>query len=278
MGYVLRNLPVENACFFRMLRTCNLGYPRKFDARCTQRAAMISILLKKLRRRIGISAEEERILRESVSETRRVRADELLIRAGDELNSSMLLLDGWLARSKDLVSGERQITQLHVPGDFADLHSFTLKRLDDDVTAVTDARLAIVPHQKLTEITEALPRLTRVLWLSTSIDGAIQRELTLSLGQRSAIARMAHLFCELHVRLEIVGKASGDSFDFPLTQRELSECLGLTVVHANRTLQELRRRGLIELENRRLTLRDRRGLEGIAQFDPSYLYLDADQL
>ncbi len=85
---------------------------------------------------------------------------------------------------------------------------------------------------------------------------------------------MAHLFCELHARLDAVGKARRDGFEFPLTQRELSECLGLTVVHANRTIQELRRRGLVELENRQLTIIDRRGLEGVAEFDPSYLYLD----
>ena len=72
----------------------------------------------------------------------------------------------------------------------------------------------------------------------------------------------------------LVGRTQRDGYEFPLTQRELSECLGLTVVHANRTLQELRRRGLVELENRQLTIRDRRGLEGVAEFDPAYLYLE----
>ena len=85
---------------------------------------------------------------------------------------------------------------------------------------------------------------------------------------------MAHLFCELHARLGDVDQARPNGFEFPLTQRELSECLGLTVVHVNRTIQELRRRGLIELENRQLTIVDRRGLEGVAEFDPSYLYLE----
>ena len=102
----------------------------------------------------------------------------------------------------------------------------------------------------------------------------MHRELALSLGQRTAISRMAHLFCELYVRLETVGRTRNNGYEFPLTQRELSECLGLTVVHANRTLQALRRRGLIELENRQLTIRDRRGLEGIAEFNPSYLYME----
>ena len=235
---------------------------------------MITPLLKKLRRRIEISSEEERVIREAVAETRHVRADDLIIRAGGPLNSSLLLLDGWLARSKDLADGDRQITQLHVAGDFADLHGFTLKRLDHDVRAITDCRIAAVPHAQLLEISDAYPRLARIFWLLTTMDGAIQRELALSLGQRSAISRMAHLFCELHLRLDAVDRASPEGYEFPLTQRELSECLGLTVVHANRTLQELRRRGLVELENRRLTIRDRSGLEGVAEFDPSYLYLD----
>jgi CRP-like cAMP-binding protein len=170
------------------------------------------------------------------------------------------------------------VTQLHVAGDFADLHGFTLKQLDHDVATISDARIAVVPHERIRETTEQYPRLGRIYWFMTNVDAAIQRELSLSLGQRSAISRMAHLFCELYVRLEVVGRASCDGYEFPLTQRELAECLGLTVVHANRTLQELRRRGLVELENRRLTIRDRRGLEGVAEFDASYLYLNPQPL
>jgi len=239
---------------------------------------MITPALKKLRRRFDISSEEERVMRESVSEVRPLKAGQVVIHAGDELNSTLLLLEGWLVRSKDLASGERQVTQLHVPGDFADLHGFTLKRLDHDLASVSECRVAVVPHERLQLVADRHPRLARTLWFSSNIDGAIQRELALSLGQRSAIARMAHLFCELHARLSIVGRATSNRYDFPLTQRELSECLGLTVVHANRTLQELRRRGLIDLENRRLTIRDRRGLEGVAEFDPSYLYLERHPL
>jgi CRP-like cAMP-binding protein len=138
--------------------------------------------------------------------------------------------------------------------------------------------VAVVPHERLKELTDAHPRLARVYWFFTNIDAAINREWALSLGQRSAISRMAHLFCEMFVRLEIVGRTSDAGYELPLTQRELSECLGLTVVHANRTIQELRRRGLVELENRELTILDHRGLEGVAQFDPAYLYLDRHHL
>jgi len=239
---------------------------------------VISVHLKKLRRRIELSTEEERAIRGAVTATRKVRADQFIIRSGEELNSSTVLLDGWLARSKDLASGERQVTELHVAGDFADLHGFTLKRLDHDVVALSDCVVGVVPHERLQEITEVHPRIARIYWFTTNVDSAITRELALSLGQRSAISRMAHLFCELYLRLDVVGRTHAEGYELPLTQRELSECLGLTVVHANRTIQELRRRGLVELESRQLRILDRKGLQGIAQFDPSYLYLDRVQL
>lgn len=235
---------------------------------------MISVHLKKLRKRTEISPDEERAIRNAVAETRRFPADEVVVRAGQELNSSLMLLDGWMARSKDLQSGERQVTELHVAGDFADLHAYALKRLDHDLVTLTDCTVAIVPHERLADITQRYPRLGRLYWFSTNLDAAIHRELALSLGQRSAISRMAHLFCELYARLDLVGRAQDDGYELPLTQRELSECLGLTVVHANRTIQELRRRRLVELENRRLKILDRAGLEGVAEFDASYLYLD----
>jgi CRP-like cAMP-binding protein len=235
---------------------------------------VISVHLQKLRTRTEVSAEEERAIRNAVSETRRVPADEVVVHAGEELGSSLMLLEGWMARAKDLQSGERQMTELHIPGDFPDLHGFTLKRLDHDLLSLTECSVAVVPHDRLRQLTERYPHLARAYWDLTNIDGAIHREWTLSLGQRSAISRMAHLFCEIYMRLEVVGRASGDLCELPLTQRELSECLGLTVVHANRTLQELRRRGLVELENRRLTILDRRGLEGVADFDPAYLYVE----
>jgi CRP-like cAMP-binding protein len=235
---------------------------------------MITPHLKKLRQRTDISPEEERAIRELVIETRTIPADHILIRAGEELTNSILLLDGWMARSKDMATGERQVTELHVSGDFPDLHGFTLKRLDHDVITYSECKIGVVPHERLLEITRRFPHIARVYWFSTNVDAAITRELALSLGQRSAISRMAHLFCELYVRLKVVDRIDGDRYQFPLTQRELSECLGLTVVHVNRTLQELRRKRLVEFENRSLTILDRKGLESVAEFDPAYLYLD----
>jgi CRP-like cAMP-binding protein len=179
-----------------------------------------------------------------------------------------------MARAKDLPNGQRQIAELQVAGDFVDLHGFTLKRLDHDIISISQCRYALVPHARLKEITERFPHLTRLYWLLTNIDAAIQREWTLSLGKRSAIARMANLFCEMNARLGVVGLSQNDSYDFPLTQVELGECLGLTSVHVNRMLQELRRNGLLELEKQRVTIPDLPALEGVAAFDPGYLYID----
>src|SRR3954454_2479551 len=137
--------------------------------------------------------------------------------------------------------------------------------------------MAVVPHERLKQVTERPPHLTRLYWLMTNIDAAIQREWTLSLGGRTGIARMAHLLCELNDRLSLVGLVQNNSFEFPLTQVEFGECLGLTSVHVNRTLQELRRMGVLELQNRRISVFDLPALKAIAEFDPAYLYLEKRQ-
>jgi CRP-like cAMP-binding protein len=233
--------------------------------------------LLKLLARDEIGAEEEQAIRALVSEVVEAPAHRLLTRAGQQLDRSTLLLDGWVARVKDLAGGQRQIAELNVAGDFTDLHGFTLKRLDHDVVTVTACRVAVVAHERLLEMTERYPHLTRVYWFATNLDAAIHREWTLSLGRRDALARTAHLFCEMFVRLRIVGLTLEEGYDFPLTQVELGECLGLTSVHVNRTLQELRRRGLIELRARRLAILDWNGLQQAAEFDDSYLYLQKRQ-
>ena len=151
--------------------------------------------LKKMRWRDRLSAEEEEAIRWSVGEIVVEPADKVVVHAGEELKQSMILLDGWMARVKDLANGQRQMLELHVAGDYTDLHAFTLKRLDHDVTTLTRSRIALVPHDRLQEITERLPHLARVYWTATNIDASIQREWTMSLGRRSAIERMAHLFC-----------------------------------------------------------------------------------
>lgn len=235
---------------------------------------MIEALLMKLRARDDISGAEERALRDAAGPVRELPADRTFIRRGEELQHSTLLLEGLLCRYKDLGDGQRQITELHVAGDFADLHSFTLKHLDHNIMALSPCRVVEVPHERLAQITRDHPHLTRVLWFLTNLDASIHREWVLSLGRRSALSRMANLFCELHVRLGIVGLAEHAGYKLPLTQEELAECLGLTAVHVNRTLKELRERDLVEFRSGQVQLRDLDGLKKVAEFDPAYLYLD----
>jgi CRP-like cAMP-binding protein len=235
---------------------------------------MIETLLMKMRRRDEISADEEQALRAAVSEVKEYPADLTFIRRNQELDHSTLLLGGLMCRYKDLRNGERQVTELHVAGDFADLHSFTLKKLDHELMTLTPCQVALVPHENLKRITEAFPHLTRVLWFLTMLDAAIHREWVVSLGRRDAVARLAHMFCELQVRLEIVGLADAHGYELPLTQTDLSECAGITPVHVNRSLKVLREDGALEFRNRRVTILDRAKLERAAEFDPSYLYLE----
>ena len=235
---------------------------------------MIETHLKKLRVRDDISALEEQAIQAMFSEVREFPADRVIIRRGQELKESLLLLDGWIARTKDLREGGRQISELQFSGDFTDLHAFTLKRLDHNLATLTPARIAVAPHERIRALLEEFPHLARVYWLMTNIDAAIHREWTVSLGRRSAMSRMAHLFCEIFERIKIVGLNDGNAYYFPLTQQELGECLGLTSVHINRTLQALRKTGLVELENRRLVIHDMRGLQHLGEFDPDYLYLE----
>jgi CRP-like cAMP-binding protein len=231
-------------------------------------------LLLKLRARDTVSGEEEAVLRDSFVDFREVGAGRTIVRSGVVLDESILLFEGLACRYKDLADGQRQIMELHVAGDFVDLHSFLLKRLEHNVGALTDVRLAAVPHDRLRYITEKHPHLGRMLWFSTLLDAAIHRERILSVGRRSALARIAHLLCELYVRLEIVGLASDHRFTLPLTQADLGDANGLTAVHVNRMLKKLRDDGLLTFRGGEVVIQDWDKLQRIAEFSPTYLFLD----
>ena len=235
---------------------------------------MIDRHLLKLRTRDQVSPAEEQAIRESVAEIQTFPADHTIVRAGELLSFSMMLLDGLVCRYKDLSDGQRQITALHVSGDFVDLHSFTLKRLDHSIMTLTPCRIGIVPHDRLEAITERMPHLTRLYWFTTNMDAALHREWELSLGRRSAISRIAALFCEMNLRMQVVGLSDGRNYDLPLTQTDLAECVGLTPIHVNRTLKELREHGLVQFKSGRVIISDWDRLQAVAEFDPAYLYLE----
>lgn len=235
---------------------------------------MTNVLVQKLAVRDRLPPEEKRLLERVAVRVREIPRDQDIVHDGQRTTESTLLLDGIAARYKMLGGGRRQISALHIAGDFVDLHSFLLKQMDHGVAALTACTIAQVPHETLKEITETSPHLTRMLWLSTLIDGAIHREWITNMGRRPALERTAHLICELFKRLEAVGRTDGFSFRFPLTQAELGDALGLSLVHVNRVVQGLRNQGLVIWEGRVLTIPDWERLCEMAEFDSTYLHLN----
>ena len=224
------------------------------------------------RTREALSQEERQVLEDSVSAVRTVPARTQLMRRGELVNQSTLLLDGFVCRYLDDREGYRQLVSLHVAGDFIDLHGFPMKRLDHDIATLSQCTLASVEHRTLADILVKHPRLTRWLWFSTLLDAAIHREWIFRLGRLGAEGRVAHLFCELNARLEMVGLAAGGRFAFPATQADVAEACGITGVHVNRVLRLMRERGLALFRSGEARILDYPRLRALAEFDPVYLY------
>lgn len=237
------------------------------------RASCVAALIMKLRARDDVDEREAQALADSVSEVREFGPGKVMVRSGTRLEVSMLLTSGIVSRYKDLAGGERQIQELHVSGDFVDLHGFLLKQLDHNVGAVSACRVALVTHERLRRITEEHPHLSRLLWFSTVLDAAIQRETILSIGRRSALSRIAHLMCELSVRLRVVGESDGRRFALPMTQLDLADATGLTSVHVNRMLKQLRDQELLTFRGGEVVIEDWDRLVRTAEFDADYLHL-----
>ena len=230
-------------------------------------------LIQKLNHLIILSEEEKNVLRSASSITRDLSADKDVMRDGDEPSDCNLLLEGMVFRYKVTAEGRRQIMSFHTPGDIFDAQSFILERMDHSIATLTPCKIALIPHRTMLEITQAYPRIARAIWKDTLIDAAIFREWMTSIGRRASYARIAHLMCEVYVKLQIVGLAESNRIDWPITQEEIGDSLGLSSVHVNRILQELRGDGLITLDRKTLTIDDWEGLQAAGQFDVNYLHL-----
>lgn len=197
-----------------------------------------------------------------------------VIAEGDRPRHVHLVLDGWACRYKQLPDGKRQIVGLFVPGDFCDVNVYILRQMDHSIGAITRLKVAVIAPEDMNALTAERPRVTQALWWHDLVTAGIQREWILNLGQRSAYERLAHLLVELYLRLRSVGRAQHCRCDFPLTQNDLADATGLTSVHVNRTLQELRRDRLIELERKQLQILNLERLMDVSMFNSNYLHLD----
>lgn len=237
-------------------------------------AHLLETLVRRIEVRDVLSDEEKQALVAAAGEHRQYPAGATMVKEGDLPKSSTLLVEGITSRYSVTEDGRRQITAIHVPGDFVDLHSFPLQKMDHSIGAITACDVIAFPHHALRAITERHPHLTRLLWMLTLIDGAIHRRWLLSMGQTSALSHFAHFICEIYIRLEAVGLAAGRRMTLPITQAELGDILGISPVHVNRVLQDLRRDGLLIWEGGAVDIPSWSRLAEAGQFDDGYLLLE----
>lgn len=235
---------------------------------------MTSVLARKLGLAADLSQSDLDALTGAVEHIREVPARTILIDEGDRPEHVHVVLEGFAYRYKLLGDGGRQIMAWLVPGDFCDLHVALLGRMDHVVSTASPSRVGLMSRNQVERIIDASPALSRALWWASLVQEAILREWLVNLGRRDAESRMAHFFCELHARLGSVSLAKGDAIEFPLTQAELADSLGLSTVHVNRTVQALREQGLVEWSGKKLVLKDVESLRERAGFDPTYLHVE----
>lgn len=233
---------------------------------------MVQALALRLEAFTRLSSDDRAAIQKVSRVSRVVPARRDVIREGEKPKNILLMVDGWACRYKSLPDGRRQIIAFFVPGDLCDLNIHVLNEMDHSLGAITRLSVADISPDDMDALTASCPRITQALWWESLVQQSIQREWTLNIGQRTAYERIAHLLVELFLRLRSVKLTQGDSCDFPLTQTDIADATGLTAVHVNRTLQELRREGLIELEKRRLRIPRLDRLMDAAMFNPNYLH------
>jgi CRP-like cAMP-binding protein len=220
---------------------------------------------------VGLSPNDRELLKALRVTERTLEHREPLTREGDAATQCAIVHAGFLASYK-IVSDREQILAFYVPGDFPDLQALYLPVSDHAIISIGTSRVGLISHSEMKDLLAASPKLASVFWRETMTEAIILREWLCNVAARDALASLAHLVCEIASRLEAVGLVTDGSFHLPLTQQDLANASGISVVHVNRTLQEMRKRRLVRWEGRTVTLLDFDELKRIAQFEPEYLY------
>jgi CRP-like cAMP-binding protein len=196
-----------------------------------------------------------------------------ILAEGQPINECHVILSGLAARYKLLPDGERQIMAFLVPGDLCDAEVFILDEMDHSVAAISPTKCAIIAASAMRELLREISAMSEALWWGTMTDLAVLRERVVDIGRREARERIAHLMYEMLVRYRIVGATDDDVMPWPITQDELADATGLSPLHVNRTLKQMREEGLIEFNRRTLKVLDHNQLREVACFNPNYLHL-----
>ena len=229
-------------------------------------------LVKRLRTYDAISDEDVEIVRALPIVLRDYPAGRAVVRDGERATECCLIVDGFCIRSKTIADGKRQILSMHIPGEIPDLMSLFLHVMDHDLSTLTPSRLGFINHETLRQLHRRRPNVAEMFWRDTLIDSAMFREWIVNVGQRPAPARLAHVMMELRERLRVIGRVNGNDFEMPLTQEEMGEALGITAVHVNRVVRQLREEGIVELHRGRATVLDENKFLVLADFDGRYLH------
>jgi CRP-like cAMP-binding protein len=234
-------------------------------------------LIRKLESIFNLTGDERQALENLPMQVVAIKADQDIVREGDRTSRSCLILRGFACTYKVTAQGKRQIVSFNLPGDIPDLQSLHLKILDNSIGTISPCSVGFISHEALRSLCTRYPRIASAFWRETLVDAAIFREWVMNVGRRETYNRMAHVLCELLVRLRAIGLTESYSCDLPITQSEFADALGVTNVHVNRVLQKLRADGLIELRGDRLNILDWNKLKQIGEFDPAYLHLENEQ-
>jgi CRP-like cAMP-binding protein len=234
-------------------------------------------LIRKMESVFTLADDERQALEALPMQVMVIKDNQDIVRIGDRPSRSCLILSGFACTYKVTVGGKRQIVSFAIAGDVPDLQSLHLKVLDNSISTISTCRVGFITHQDLREICDRYPRIAAAFWRETLIDASIFREWVMNVGQREAYQRMAHVLCELLVRLRAVGLVEDHVCDLPITQGEFADALGVTNVHVNRVLQQMRADGLIETKGTQVRIPDWDRLKQVGEFDPTYLHLESDQ-
>ena len=236
--------------------------------------AALQLFVDRLTSRSVLTDEEVSALLGLKGEIRKIPAHIDFVRFGQQVSHSSLLIDGLVGRFGDNGDGGRQITCFHIPGDMADLVSLVSPKTGWGLVALTPTALLSVPHENLRYLTANYPGIAEAFWRDSTADGSIFSEWVVNVGRRDALARLAHTFCEMAIRSEQAGLGDRSSYPLPITQANLADATGLTSVHVNRTMRELRDRSIVDLRHGTVTIDDWKLLVSIGDFDPAYLLLE----
>ena len=231
-------------------------------------------LLAKLEYWNRLDADDQAALLDLPHKVKRLEASHYIVREHDRAEYSCVMLSGFSVRHKIVAGGERQIVSIHMKGDAVDLQNSLLRTADHSVQMLTAGSIAMIARDEIERIAFERPAIGKAMWIDTLVDGSIFREWVANVGRRDARTRIAHLLCELSLRLKIAGLGQQNNYEMPLSQEQLADAAGLTPVHVNRSIKNLEAQGLIERSSpRSITIGDWRKLADFGDFNSHYLHL-----